>query len=392
MILERPAYRKHHASGKWEVRFYLVDGAQKFRKFKGGFSTRKAAEFWYTDYRQQVEGGLVKIDESTGNPVRQVTTLQELADQYDRLTKSTRRPRSHETEMLGIRNFVSYIGAEKCVLRLSKADCESYLADIPHKAIKSRRREMGAVLRLFEKAVEWRLIPANPAKGIKLPKPPESEVVYLSTDQQSRFIDACRSVPMPQLYPLVVLALRTGMRKQELFNLRWQAVDFDRGRIHVQNTDTHTTKSGRNRVVPLDAQASRALREWQEWLETEQLRSLNRSRDHELHIKLRRHAAYHADVIRSCRPKPDRLVFPSFANPGHPLTDLRPSWDMACEKAGVNISLHDLRHTFAVMCAFNSVPLPVLQKILGHASITTTMIYLRFYPDDALAAVNLPPV
>src|SRR5690242_111272 len=140
-LLERPAYRKHHASGKWEVRFYLIDGAHKKRKFKGGLQTRKQAELWFADYQKQIAAGHVSVDPNTGNPVKQSKTLQDLVDQYDAITKSTRRPRSHETEMLGIRNFLKWSSPQKLISSHSKRDCELYLAHISSKAIKSRKRE-----------------------------------------------------------------------------------------------------------------------------------------------------------------------------------------------------------------------------------------------------------
>ncbi len=50
-------------------------------------------------------------------------------------------------------------------------------------------------------------------------------------------------------------------------------------------------------------------------------------------------------------------------------------------KLGLNGRLHDLRHTFASHLVMNGAPLPVVQEFLGHANITTTMVYSHLAPN-----------
>jgi integrase len=54
--------------------------------------------------------------------------------------------------------------------------------------------------------------------------------------------------------PIVILALHTGMRRGEILSLRWNQVDFVRGLILVQRT-----KSGRDRIVPMNSTVSDTL-------------------------------------------------------------------------------------------------------------------------------------
>ena len=49
---------------------------------------------------------------------------------------------------------------------------------------------------------------------------------------------------------------------------------------------------------------------------------------------------------------------------------------------------HTLRHSFAIHCLFSGVPLPILQKLLGHSSILTSMIYLRVVQQDSRQFLN----
>jgi integrase len=62
--------------------------------------------------------------------------------------------------------------------------------------------------------------------------------------QMARFYD-------PDLYKMMVVTLHTGMRKGELFGLRWIDVDFLKGRINVQRSWNGPTKSGKPRSIPM---------------------------------------------------------------------------------------------------------------------------------------------
>ena len=61
----------------------------------------------------------------------------------------------------------------------------------------------------------------------------------------------------------------------------------------------------------------------------------------------------------------------------------------ACKMANVpNFRFHDTRHTFASRSIKNNVPVPVLQEILNHKNIRTTMRYVHNTFEQKLNAVN----
>ena len=71
----------------------------------------------------------------------------------------------------------------------------------------------------------------------------------------------------------------------------------------------------------------------------------------------------------------------------------------ACKRARiVDLHWHDLRHEYASRLADKGIRLDVIQKLLGHASIETTMRYLNHHDDQlddaarALGAFSLPPI
>src|SRR5206468_1167221 len=62
----------------------------------------------------------------------------------------------------------------------------------------------------------------------------------------------------------------------------------------------------------------------------------------------------------------------------------------AAKEVGLgNIGWHTLRHTFASHLAMQGAPLPVLQALLGHSSITTTMRYAHVAPSALRSAIEM---
>ena len=55
------------------------------------------------------------------------------------------------------------------------------------------------------------------------------------------------------------------------------------------------------------------------------------------------------------------------------------------KQAGITkpVHPHTLRHSFAVNCISQGVPLPVVKDLLGHSSVLTTMVYLKIVQQDA---------
>ena len=80
-------------------------------------------------------------------------------------------------------------------------------------------------------------------------------------------------------------------------------------------------------------------------------------------------------------PKPISYVFEAGDKPGHPYsrTSVTKIVKRAAKRAGItkHIYPHSLRHAFATHMLEQGVNLKLIQKLLGHASIQSTMIYLR---------------
>ncbi len=153
------------------------------------------------------------------------------------------------------------------------------------------------------------------------------------------------------LTPLVRLALDTGLRRGELFSLRWSDWQRTSGMLQVRGAEA---KSGQSRAVALNADARKTLETWRE-------------------------------VVGQVRP--DDLIFPG--DNGAELTTLKKAWERLMDRAQIkDFRFHDLRHTFASRLVMAGVDLNSVRELLGHADLTMTLRYAHLAPAHLTAAVD----
>lgn len=207
-------------------------------------------------------------------------------------------------------------------------------------------------------AVQWDLIPRNPAAAVKAPRPVSEEMRPLSAEEARRLLDAARGDRLEALY---VLAVTTGMRRGELLGLKWSDIDLQDARLGIRRTLTRVdngkrhslgdtkNKKGR-RTVRLTPQAVDVLRSHLE----QQLREIEDLGDlYDDH----------------------GLVFTSEAGtPINPANLRNRSFATLLRRAGLpHIRFHDLRHTCATLLLGKGVHPKFVQELLGHATIAITL-------------------
>jgi integrase len=213
--------------------------------------------------------------------------------------------------------------------------------------------------RVLSCAVEWGYLPANPARGVKLPPARRREPPLLTSGQFQQLL-ARLSEPARTI---ALLAMMTSMRIGELLALRWGRVDLSAGVLQVRESyyrgHFDTVKSPRSRrTIPLSPIV----------IET-----------------LRRHHDRHHDTT------PNALVFAT--RDGRPLSDrnlTRRALHPACDAAGLpRLGWHSLRHLHGTLLASLGVPVAVAQAQLGHADPRITLsIYTHLLPGAQREAVE----
>ena len=131
---------------------------------------------------------------------------------------------------------------------------------------RSRRRSNQTVNRYFASlramlgfAVrEWQWLDKNPCQYLKNLNEPRGRCRILSLRELTALLESCdRLTRYPEMRPIVLLAITTGMRRGEIVSLRWSDIDFKNHRILLSDT-----KNGEQRSVPLLGPASTALQNW----------------------------------------------------------------------------------------------------------------------------------
>jgi integrase len=192
---------------------------------------------------------------------------------------------------------------------------------------------LSACLGYGVKTLQW--IERNPCERITKPAESKGRVRFLSDDERTALLAACKS--HADLYLAVVLALTTGARQAEVMTLRYGQIDFDRKVITL-----HQTKNGESRALPLVSSAFSLLQE--------------RAKVRTLHN--------------------DRVFPPTERAKKAECLDLRQPWEKALKAAGItDFHWHDLRHTAASYLAMSGVSLVEISKILGHRTMQMVSRY-----------------
>jgi integrase len=104
--------------------------------------------------------------------------------------------------------------------------------------------ELACLKTMFSKAVIWGKATANPVKQVKLFHVNNARVRFLNEEEETRLLAECPA----HLRDLVISALHTGFRRNELLTLQVSDVDFARGLVRVQ---AGYAKNGEGRFVSL---------------------------------------------------------------------------------------------------------------------------------------------
>ena len=245
---------------------------------------------------------------------------------------------------------------------------------------------------MFRSAVMNDLIRKHPMDGVLYTKPvrAKSDIRFLTVDEQKRFLEMSRR---SHNYDQYAFLLETGLRTGELIGLTFDAIDFEKRTLTVNKTLEYRYGQGQwragppktassYRTIPLTNRAyeilkkrydERAFRKESKELSSTKLEYMDR-------ITGQKKTLVMSD-----------LVFINYRT-GEPAKNS--SYDThlykLCDEAGLErFCMHALRHTYATRAIESGMPPKVLQSLLGHASLQTTMDrYVHNTEDSLLAAVH----
>ena len=191
-------------------------------------------------------------------------------------------------------------------------------------------RYLAAIGAAYKHAVkEWHWVESSPVGNVARRGESAGRTRFLDDDERKRLMAGAKTHDNPDIYPAVLLAITTGMRKGEILSLRWPQIDLKRSLVQLVDT-----KNGEARTVPVPKIAADLL------TERGKVRSLT----------------------------DDRL----FTDP----RDFDRCWREALTVAEINnFRFHDLRHTAASYLAMHGATLAELAEVLGHKTLQMVKRY-----------------
>jgi integrase len=230
-----------------------------------------------------------------------------------------------------------------------KEPCEIIPLDVDRLRIKLLKSKAPGtvknVLELFRRIVNFgvkKQLCGGLGFTVEMPKVDNEKTEDLTPDQLAGLLKAIEKDPNTIAANMMKMALFTGMRRGEMFKLKWEDVDFNRGFINIKDP-----KGGPDQKVPLNDAAR--------------------------------------DLLESHPRTRSLFVFPGRG--GRQRTDIKHQVNRIKDDAGLPKdfrALHGLRHVYASMLASSGeVGMYTLQKLLTHKDPKMTQRYAHLR-DDAL--------
>jgi len=329
----------YNKNGRWYYNF-MIDGERYHKAIKGCSNYRDAVKAENT-----VKNKIMKANYELVENIKN-TTLEEAVTLYKEYSQANKR--SYKLDNQYCKVFVAEWESKTKLKDITPQKIERFKAKkMAQNANSTVNRYLEALSKLFNVAISNNLAKENPMKQVKKLKTRNFKIRFLSRDEEKRLFEVIEAKEKYHyLKPIILCSLLTGMRRGEILNLKWSNVDF-----HTKHIELLETKSGKVRKIPISSKLFEEL----------------------LKLKGNKRSEY------------------VFTNPetNNKYIEIKKGFNKVVEKAEIyNFRFHDLRHTAATRMTEVGIDLAVVQEILGHSDIKTTMRYAHPVPERKLKAIE----
>ncbi|MBM3467880.1 MAG: site-specific tyrosine recombinase XerD [Alphaproteobacteria bacterium] len=223
-------------------------------------------------------------------------------------------------------------------------------------------RKLSALRQFYQFLLSEGWISSNPTVGLDSPRHQRALPKILSEEEVTRMLDIARTQTDAEgcrLYAMLETLYASGLRVSELVSLPLTAFHLQKPYLLIKG------KGGKERIVPLSECAINSLRAY---------------------------LVIRPTFLKRADRQAQKWLFPSHSKEGH-LTRQR-FGQLLKELAKVahldpsKISPHTIRHAFATHLLRHGADLLAIQKLLGHADLSTTQIYTHVVKDHLNSLVN----
>jgi len=326
----------------WYVSYYV--NGKRVRKRVG--TSKKLAEI----ARKEIEVKIAKGElgwEEVKDP-----TFCDFKNGYLAYLKANTRPTTYTRYKEAIEHFLEFLKRNgKISWKLSQISfqfIERYKQERINKVKPlTVNLELKVLKAFYNFAIKCSCAKENPVNKVPFYREPEKKPRFLSQKEINRLLANSND-----LFPILYTFLKTGLRKSELVNLRWEDIDFERLCIKVESNENWSTKTGNSREIPIDKNLLSVLKKLPRTSEYVFVNTNGRKYQHHLTERVKRLGK--------------RIGLP-------------------------NLTLHTLRHTFISHLVMSGVDLVTVKELAGHADIKTTMRYAHLAPEHLRKSIEKLP-
>lgn len=328
---------KNKKNNKWYYQF-MINGERK-HGLCAGATNQKEAELIENGIKyklQQQQNGIVPKDLKN-------ITMKQMLDSY--MDYSRNNKKSWATDESRNKYILEFFGTSILIKDIKPEKIEKFknhLLEIGRSKM-TVNRYLEQLKTAFNQAKSNKYIYENPMDSVKKFPCKNYSIRYLTAEEEIRLFEH-----LPEyLKPIVTVALKTGMRKANILNLKWEEINFDYNFIELLEN-----KGNKHLQIPLNSELQ--------------------------------------ELFLSMYGKGKTGYVFVNPNTNKPYDDISNGWNTALRNAGIeNFRFHDLRHTAGTRLASKNVPINVIQGILGHSDIKTTMRYVHQLPKAKIEAMEL---
>lgn len=322
---------------KWGVDISYPDG----RRIKKMIGNKKEAEAVETQLKKEI------LEQTWQVRFTKEIRFNNFIKKYLKYTEQQQAKSTYTVNKNRIANHIKPFFGKIPLSHITKEKIDAYRLHRQRSEAKANtiRNEFTVLSHMFKMATRWGYLLINPVQGTERPKIPKQPPKFLTDEETDRLLANCAD----HLYPIVLCALNTGMRKSELLNLKWKDIALDRREIVIKSQEDKHTKNYDFRHIGIN------------------------------------------DKLLWCLIWMNQKTEYVFTYYGQRILDIKRTITTAYKDAGINHHgqpLHILRHTFATNLIKQGTELEKIQQLLGHKDFSTTLQYAHLTSRSVKDEVN----
>jgi len=310
-------YQKKRNDGTKAWYYDFMHNKVRYRAVGG--TTKTQALRTLDKIRGKVLNGEYEIERHIRNP-----KIEEFAELY---LERRKHLRSRRRDRFLVQNILKQFEG-KALVQIAPTNIEDYIVQrrVEGAANATINRELACLKRMYNLAIKWGDAKRNPVTDVESLEEPPGRTRFLSAEESQKLIECCPD----HLKSIVMTALNTGMRLQEVLGLSWESVHIDN--VIDPYIEIIKTKNNKPRFVPLNNDM--------------------------------------LELLGDLKRKNASLEYVFIGTRGKRLFSIRTPFKEALARAGIlDFRFHDLRHTFASHFIMNGGDPMTLKEILGHSSL-----------------------